>query len=175
MPHTRGSPCGTGCGYADTGQAGGDPAYREDPNRPRSTRIRVPRLQDQAGQAAHEAAGHADQEQGSQGSALCISPRKIPPTTSRTKSAKRTRRKAPVSTQELINEINPVIRGWANTTARPISAGSSTSSTAGLCDASVASSHAMAQRRLETAPGAQADWRIRACTPDFVGSFLNPR
>lgn len=27
---------------------------------------------------------------------------------------KRTRRKAPVSTQELINQINPVIRGWGN-------------------------------------------------------------
>ena len=49
VPNTWGSPSGTGCGHADTGEAGGDPAHREDPNRPCSAWLRVPRLQDQAG------------------------------------------------------------------------------------------------------------------------------
>ena len=56
-----------------------DPAHGEDPNRPCSSWVRIPRLQDQAGQAADEAAGHADHERDSQGRALCVSPRKITP------------------------------------------------------------------------------------------------
>ncbi|NCC23487.1 MAG: hypothetical protein EOM26_13725 [Alphaproteobacteria bacterium] len=46
---------------------------------------------------------------------------------------RRTRRTAPVTTRELIAEINTVIRGWACTFARPTCADSSTDSTAGSC------------------------------------------
>lgn len=47
-----------------------------------------------------------------------------------------TRRKAPVSTEELIKQINPVVRGWGHHFKRAQSAGSSTNSTAGSFGAS---------------------------------------
>ena len=46
-----------------------------------------------------------------------------------------TRRAASVMTQQLIDQIDPVIRGWASTIARPKCASSSTSLTAGSCTA----------------------------------------
>ena len=67
---TRGSPRGTGRCQADTGKAGCVPERWENPNCPCQTRVRVPRLQDQAGQAASPAASLEDQERGSRGSAL---------------------------------------------------------------------------------------------------------
>ena len=87
---------------------------------------------------------------------------------------KHTRRKAPVSTQGLIDEINPIIRGWGRY----------------YCKAHVRRlfhqldgwivrrlwSHRY--KRWRNAgwrhAGAQACWRIRACTTDIAGSFLDP-
>jgi hypothetical protein len=46
-----------------------------------------------------------------------------------------TRRRVPLKTKELIEGLNPVLRGWAITTSEPTSESSSTGSTAGSCDA----------------------------------------
>ena len=47
-----------------------------------------------------------------------------------------TRRRVPLKTKELIEELNPVLRGGDITTSEPTSESSSTGSTAGSCDAS---------------------------------------
>jgi RNA-directed DNA polymerase len=46
-----------------------------------------------------------------------------------------TSRRVPLKTKELIEELNPVLRGWAITTSEPTSESSSTGSTVGSCDA----------------------------------------
>ena len=100
---------------------------------------------------------------------------KNPSGTSKTRSRQRTRRKAPVSTQELIDQINPVIRGWGQYYCKA-HVRKLFHQLDGLDRAAslVASSQAMAQRWLETAAGAQAHWRVRTCTPDLSDSFLEP-
>jgi len=46
----------------------------------------------------------------------------------------RTRRRIPLKTQELIVELNPLVRGWGSITSAHMSASSSTDSMAGLSD-----------------------------------------
>ncbi len=58
--------------------------------------------------------------------------------------------------------------------ARPMSASSSTSLTAGLFGGSGRIVSVLAQRRLATAAGAPAARRIRTRTPALFGSFLEP-
>ena len=43
----------------------------------------------------------------------------------------RTKRRIPLETKELIAELNPLLRGWGDTSNAPMSAYSSTASTAG--------------------------------------------
>ena len=45
----------------------------------------------------------------------------------------RTKRKVPLQTEELIEELNPLLRGGASITNEPMSDCSSTDSIAGLC------------------------------------------
>ena len=85
----------------------------------------------------------------------------------------RTRRKAPVTTRELINQINPVIRGWGQYyrkahVRRLFHQLDGWDRAAHL----VASLRALAQQRLDTAARAHAPWRVQACRTDCAGAFL---
>ena len=101
-----------GGGQADTGEAGCDPEHRENPYCPCQTRVRVSRLQDQTGQAASQAASLEDHERGSRGNALCGSACKIHPALQEPDPPAYPAPRLLDSTQELIDQINPVVRGW---------------------------------------------------------------
>ena len=110
--NTRGSPRGTGGGQADTGEAGCDPEHRENPYCPCSdtgssfSATRSNRASGLSGCKPRRS------QSGVRGGARYAVPREKSIRHFKDQIRKRTRRKAPVSTQELIDQINPVIRGW---------------------------------------------------------------
>ena len=113
VPQTRGSPCGTGRSQADTGQAGCDPARREDPDCAcQDTGLSFSVTRSSRGQRPLQVATPRRSGAGFTAGVRYAVPRKKSVRHFKDQIRKRTRRKSPVSTQELIDEINPVIRGW---------------------------------------------------------------
>jgi Group II intron, maturase-specific domain len=84
----------------------------------------------------------------------------------------RTKRTMPLQAKELLEELNPLLRGWGEYyKTRPHPKALPTSRRLGPAAHLVASLQALAQCWLETAAHGPALWRVRACSSDRLNSF----
>ena len=86
-------------------------ASAEDADRSCPARLRVPRLQDQAREAA-SSSREQDPKSGSVGCLVCVSEREVDSPLSWTRCASEPSGASRFATRELIEELNPLLRGW---------------------------------------------------------------
>ena len=173
MSHAGGSAPGAGRGHQDPEGAGRDAQRREDADRARRTGFEFLGYKIKRGRRPLKLAPGKIRSGVRQGD-LYAYPREKSIEHFKDQIRQRTRRKAPVSTRELIAELNPVIRGWGQY----------------FCKAHIRKLFARLDRWIlrriwsqrfkrwrvgaGTASGASAVRRVGTCAPDLPDSFFEP-